>query len=243
MVNKQYCMVLSLTMSCMVGAENQQRSITTIPLPSKAKRVVVQLNNANENQHTISQHTIMRMESNQTMAPSMVKKTDTIFGAVLAASWRYKGTIALIAATMSYGALLGALLYMEQQITQGVGWAHWNAQMSLAELIAMPQDTSAHQLFKDIKHCYLPAEYTMLNFLDPLVLFANACEQEKVLLERFIYLHTWVASTPLHYIVPMQTETLEKAYDQIARLCYLKQLMVSRLADYSLHEIQAYGQA
>ncbi|HZW61252.1 MAG TPA: hypothetical protein VFF04_03435 [Candidatus Babeliales bacterium] len=217
-----------------IGAEQKTSETHTFKIPVAPRSKSISLNVINDNGHTITQYNSSNLRVD---APSLSPATSgqsSLLARAISSLWSYKLAMAAGVVCAGYTALLSALLYLEHMIMQGKGWANWHQELSLETLNAVDQQMLAKELFEDIKHCYLPPSYTALNFLDPIVCFINECDHEMKTLERFIQLHDWISKIHISYYLPTQEQTVAKTLNAIARLKYVKRLLVLYLSEYQI---------
>lgn len=228
--------VFWLMMYCAVAMGAEQTTTQThtfqIPVPHRSKSI--SLNVINDNGHTITQYNSSNLRVDTASLPTTISGQSGLLSRAISYVWSNKFTFAVGITFAGYTALLSALLYLEHLIVQAKGWAYWRHELSLETLYSLDQQLLAKELFEEIKHCYLPSSYTALNFLDPMVCFINDCDQEMKTLERFIKLHDWISHIHLSYCLPAQEETIVKTLNAVARLKYVKKLLVLYISEYQI---------
>ncbi len=132
---------------------------------------------------------------------------------------------------LSYATVYGLLWYLQGDVSD---WANWKSELSLLDLTNSPQKEMADELFATIKMRYLPAGYTVANYLDPLVGFINDIDCELGNFERLERVSRALSSIKITLLFPGCLLDNDVVRGKIDRLRYLKQLAVTQLSGYNV---------
>jgi hypothetical protein len=232
-INYMLCILLSIfVISCCAQETHHIR----IPVPRRKFRVNVTTDNThvitNNVAATTSQQS-MAVKPAQAVAENVVQpvQEESILRQLLKQCWLYKGTIVMSTLALSYAGLLAKLLMTEYSLENPDAWSSWQANAPLRGLAQEESLATARALYDVINERYTTQGSTVL---DPLVCFMNDVHAEISSLEHFITLKSWIAMTPLKYIVPRQEQALRTAREKIERLQLLQQILVAWLSEYKV---------
>ena len=128
------------------------------------------------------------------------------------------GTGYVVAASI----LIHGTLFMRKSTT----WAAWKKQLSLEEILEIPQDQLGTELIHAIQQRHVnvqnPTDHIM-----PLVRFVQAVDQEIKMLNRYILLATSIRRCRLMRIFPTNNEKIEQAQELKQRLGFVKHTFIS----------------
>lgn len=143
--------------------------------------------------------------------------------------------------------LLGGYLYLCYTIASGNSylaqkdlWSSWRQDLSLEELLALPQSQFSKELLQEIQRRYTdPTAVTDL--LRPLNTFLVTVEKEEELLRWYDYIYSWTQYTHVNKIILSSTNQFSKITQRLQRLAYLKNVFHAWAAQYQLeHATRAF---
>ncbi|MCX5922307.1 MAG: hypothetical protein NTX86_03190 [Candidatus Dependentiae bacterium] len=134
---------------------------------------------------------------------------------------------------ITYSTLLARLLYTSYYvISSNDTWASWKGQMTISMLNKIEAQT-AQELLAAIQTRYANAPATAC-FLSPLVYFINDIDGELQQLSNFLRLHRSLDYFKMSFLFPEQAEARTTAKERIARLEYLKTVVLKYVSEYKV---------
>ncbi len=143
--------------------------------------------------------------------------------------YKYRTIISLLAG--SYSTITYQFFSLKNSLQEKTCWSLWLCEKSLEELLSIPQKQIGKQLLSVIQQAYI-IEQNPADFVQPLMLFMKAIEQEKIYLERYSLLVDLTDKLYLGKIFLYDKELLKKIPDRLARLAYYKASFISWLGEY-----------
>ena len=143
--------------------------------------------------------------------------------------YKYRTIMSVLAG--AYTTLSYQFFSLKHHLEQKNCWSLWHADKSLEELLAIPQKHIGKQLLSVIQQTYI-IEQNPADFIQPLMLFMKAIEQEKLYLEHYVRLATISQKLYIGRFFFYDRELLIKIPDRLARLAYYKASFISWLGEY-----------
>ena len=149
----------------------------------------------------------------------------------LLAAYKYHIIGATIVSAYSY--LFYHVIQANHYVADPNLWSNWQSDMSLEELLEIPQKELAGHLLREIQ-----ARYTNpinpVDFINPLITFLDETRIELDRLRWYAKLYSLLKRTYLHKIVPINETRLYYLDERIQRLVYLKNMFHTWMADYNI---------
>ena len=143
--------------------------------------------------------------------------------------YKYRTVISLLAA--SYGTLSYQFFSLKQQLQKQTCWSLWHTDKSLEELLAIEQKKLGKELLAAIQQTYI-IEQNPADFIQPLMLFMKAIEQEKKDLDTYLRLKNISEKLYIGRFFLYDTDLIAKIPDRLTRLAYYKASFISWLGEY-----------
>lgn len=116
-------------------------------------------------------------------------------------------------------------------------WHCWKSELSLEDLLDIPQHNLTQQLIKDIHKRYAD-EFNAADFIAPFMLFSADIKNEIKELEEYLKLVVSVKAIKLDSILPALNQDLAKS--KIQRLKYINSLFKSWCLEYNAQKIDRF---
>jgi hypothetical protein len=143
-----------------------------------------------------------------------------------------KFALVLGALGLGWATMVAKLLYTSYAIAQYDGWGTWYGHLALENGYQGDQAALAQKLFIEIQKRY---QNKNINFLSPLVHFMNDIDEETQFLKNFIHIHELLTATKLSMVFPSQLDVQATALVRIARLEFLKNVVIAYAAEYKVN--------
>lgn len=152
-----------------------------------------------------------------------------------------KGTISLkhllwiipTAATASVYAYYCAQIYMSQRyLKQKNLWSHWRSDVTLDQLLALPQEQFAKELLAEIHRRYYKKD-SITDLMAPLTTFMTVIEQEEEKISYYICLVQWLHSLRINRLFPINAGSYRHAQEQLQRIAYYKNIFITWAHNYN----------
>ena len=128
----------------------------------------------------------------------------------------YKWHIAVALAVGSYGLLSYYAMKGNYYLKRMDLWSSWRKELSLDEILAIPQKQFAQDLLREIQRKY------NTNFATSLMLFIKAIDQEEKNIKWYRSLYDWILFLHMQKITPIDKMIYENCAQQLQRLAYYK---------------------
>jgi len=128
----------------------------------------------------------------------------------------YKWHIAAVLAVGSYGLLSYYAMKGNYYLKRMDLWSSWRKELSLDEILAIPQKQFAQDLFRQVQHRY------NTNFATSLMLFIKAIDQEEKQIKWYKSLYDWISFLHVKKLMPIDAAIYENCTQQLQRLAYYK---------------------
>lgn len=128
----------------------------------------------------------------------------------------YKWHIAAALAVGSYGLLYYLIMKGNSYLKRTDLWSSYRKELSLAEILAVPQKQFAQDLFHEVQRRF------NANFATSLMLFIKVVDQEEKQIKWYRSLYDWISCLHINKLVPIDTAVYENCAQQLQRLAYYK---------------------
>ena len=145
-----------------------------------------------------------------------------------AAHWGniHKKQILLYSAGTGYVVAAGILIHGTLFMRKSTPWASWKKQLSMEELLGIPQDQLGTELIHAIQQRHVNVQ-NPTDHITPLVRFVQAVDREMKMLNRYILLATSIRRCRLMRIFPTNNHKIEQAQELKQRLGFVKHTFIS----------------
>lgn len=220
---------------------------TSIPIPyGSTLNFVVNLNNVQEARATNSStHT----NSHATESPlldkiselwvdphtnqNLVKRFGNNTGSFLN---DYRWPLALVTLISGYAYICYIIASGNSYLAQKDLWSSWRQDLTLEQLLAIPQPQFAKELLQEIQRRYTdPAAVT--DIVRPLSTFMKMIEQEEQHLLWYQNAFSWLQYIKATTIIPLNKTQFAKISEKLQRLIYFKNAFQSWAAQYQLEQV------
>ena len=128
----------------------------------------------------------------------------------------YKWHIAAALAVGSYGLLSYYAMKGNYYLKRIDLWSSWRKELSLDEILAIPQKQFAQDLFREVQRRYNS------NFATSLILFIKAIDQEEKQIKWYKSLYDWISFLHVKKLMPIDAAIYENCAQQLQRIAYYK---------------------
>lgn len=143
--------------------------------------------------------------------------------------WRIVGSALLLGYLYACYSVITGNNYLAQKDL----WSSWRPDLTLEELLAIPQAQLSKELLQEIQRRYTdPAAVTDL--LRPLNSFLLALDKEEEQLRAYQSLYSWLEYTRASKIIVASTIQFSRIESRLQRLAYIKNIFHSWAAQYQL---------
>lgn len=220
---------------------------TSTPIPyGSTLNFVVNLNNVqearatNSNTHTsspASESPLLDKLSELWVDPqtnqTLVKRLGNTTGSFLN---DYKWPLLLGTLISGYAYLCYIIASGNSYLTQKDLWSSWRQDLTLEQLLAIPQPHFAKELLQEIQRRYTdPAAVT--DIVRPLGTFMKVIEQEEQQLLWYQNAFSWLQYIKATTIIPLNKAQFLKIPEKLQRLIYFKNAFQSWAAQYQLEQV------
>ena len=134
-----------------------------------------------------------------------------------------------------YGYLCYIIASGNSYLAQKDSWANWRQDLTLEQLLAIPQPQFAKELVQEIQRRYTdPAAVT--DIVRPLGTFMKVIEKEEEQLLWYQNAFSWLQYSKATAIIPLSTCQFAKLGEKLQRLIYFKNAFQSWAAQYQLEQ-------
>lgn len=154
-------------------------------------------------------------------------------------STQNKYYIAVTAALSCYLYVFYKLRTIQSYIDNQSTWSAWKKDISLENLLAIPQEALTNDLMLSIQERHISIE-NPTDSLAPLVAFSLEIKREKELLTAYHHYVSWCTRCSINTILPFSQKLLPELTERKQRITYLSTLFQSWLAHYKLQKISEY---
>jgi len=133
----------------------------------------------------------------------------------------------------SYAFLLYKALKGNSYLAQNDLWFSWKKELSMEQLLSIPQGELAQTLLTRVQRRYVNAA-NPTDFLSPLINFMRDVEIEINQLRTYNRIYKWTSTISLSKIVPFNKKRFETIQEKIQRLLYFKNVFSSWIANYKM---------
>ncbi len=134
---------------------------------------------------------------------------------------RYKWHLILGTTAITYGALCYIIVSGNSYLGQAELWSSWRAELSLDQLLSIPQEQFSQELLQEIHRRYTTSD-TISDLMTPLSLFLLALEKEEEQIKWYQYAYSWLTYLKITKILPFSKVRFGKINERIQRIAYLK---------------------
>jgi len=149
----------------------------------------------------------------------------------LVSGHKYKLIGTSIVGTYTY--LLYKALRGNSYLAQDDSWFSWEKELSMGQLLSIPQKELAQRLLTQVQHRYLNAA-NPTDFLSPLINFMRDIEAEINQLRIYNRIYKWTETINLSNILPFNKKRFKNIQEKIQRLLYFKNIFSSWVAHYKM---------
>ena len=220
---------------------------TSTPIPyGSTLNFVVNLNNVqearatNSNTHTstpVSESPLLDKLSQIWVDPqtnqTLVKRFGNNTGSFLN---DYKWPLALGTLISGYAYLCYIIASGNSYLAQKDLWSSWRQDLTLEQILAIPQPQFAKELLQEIQRRYTdPAAIT--DIVRPLGTFMKMIEEEEQQLLWYQNTFSWLQYIKATTIIPLNKTQFAKISEKLQRLIYFKNVFQSWAAQYQLEQV------
>jgi len=146
--------------------------------------------------------------------------------------WNHKFKCFAVSAALIYGYFFLKTWKAKRYAAQKEPWFAWKINVSMEDLLAIPQKELAQELVTEIQKRYIQTQNPE-NFLLPFTLFMQNIEQELKRLKSDLKLHRWIIKLRVKKIFPLRAN-IELLQEKIQRLVYFQNIFTSWMTEYKL---------
>lgn len=146
----------------------------------------------------------------------------------------------LLAGTLAagYGYLCYTIISGNNYFAQKELWSSWRNDLSLEQLLAIPQTQFAKELLQEIQRRYTdPAALT--DIVRPLGTFMKLIEEEEQQLLSYQTAFSRISYLKITTLIPISTAQFEKIPQRLQRIAYFKNVFQAWAAQYQLEQVSA----
>ncbi len=143
--------------------------------------------------------------------------------------YKYRTIMSLLAA--SYGTLSYQFFSLKYRLQKQTCWSLWHSDKTFEDILSVSQKKTGKELLAAIQQRYI-IEDNPADFIQPLMLFMKAVEQEKIDLEKYLRLKNISEKLYVGHFFLYDTDLISKVPDRLARLAYYKASFISWLGEY-----------
>lgn len=170
-------------------------------------------------------------QTNKTLIRRLGDNTGSIFN-------EYKWALLLGTLVSGYGYCCYVIASGNHYLAQKDLWSSWRQDLTLEQLLAIPQPQFAKELLQEIQRRYTdPAAVT--DIVRPLGTFMRVIEEEEQQLSWYQNTFSWIEYTYLKSIIFLNTSPFAKITERLARITYLKNAFHTWAAQYQLEQVSA----
>lgn len=145
----------------------------------------------------------------------------------------HKWTITTLLCFSHYAFLYYHLYKAHSFLSDQTNWAHWQEELTLEELYAIPTEQCEQALLQEIQMRYANS-FNPTDFVNPLALFLQQIEKEIACARRAYTLFYWLERYYLARLFPMIAIDAAYAAQSLDRLIYIKRLFLGWMAQYNI---------
>lgn len=134
---------------------------------------------------------------------------------------RYKWHLLLGTSAITYGILCYIIVSGNSYLGQAELWSSWRAELSLDQLLSIPQEQFSQDLLQEIHRRYTTSD-TISDLMTPLSLFLLALEKEEEQIKWYQYAYSWLTYLKITKVLPFSKVRFAKINERIQRISYLK---------------------
>lgn len=166
--------------------------------------------------------------TNKTLIQRLGDNTGSIFN-------ENKWTFLLGVLASGYGYCCYVIASGNHYLAQKDLWSSWRQDLTLEQLLAIPQPQFAKELLQEIQRRYTePAAIT--DIVRPLGTFMRVIEEEEQQLAWYQNTFAWIEYAHLKSIIFLNTAPFSKIAERLARISYLKNVFHTWAAQYQLEQ-------
>ena len=145
---------------------------------------------------------------------------------------KHKYTIGFYTLCACYAGLYAKLILDNHYLNRIDLWATWRSDQTFEQLCEIPQQTLGRELVLEIQRRYRNTD-NITDFINPLILFMNAIDQEIVRIKHYQTISTWIKRCYLLIIFPTNEQKIKKAQTLLQRVHFVKHVFLSWAAEYN----------
>jgi hypothetical protein len=145
----------------------------------------------------------------------------------------YKWHLIGASLALSYASLCYFIIVGNSYLGNKDLWSSWHQELSLEQLLAIPQQQLSQDLLHEIQRRYTdPSSLSDLN--KPLAQFLTTIEQEEQDIRWYQSFYSWLSFAYITKIIPFSKQRFAKINERLQRLAYYKNIFQSWAAQYQL---------
>lgn len=133
----------------------------------------------------------------------------------------YKWHLLLGSTALTYAMFCYIIISGNSYLGQTDLWSSWRQELTLDQLLSIPQEQFAEELLQEIHRRYTNSD-TVNDLMTPLSLFLLALEKEEEQIKSYQYYYSWLAYLRITKIVPFSKIKFNKINERLQRITYLK---------------------
>lgn len=133
----------------------------------------------------------------------------------------YKWHLLVGSTAITYAMLCYIIISGNSYLGQSDLWSSWRQELTLDQLLSIPQEQFAEELLQEIHRRYTNSD-TINDLMTPLSLFLLALEKEEEQIKSYQYYYSWLVYLKITKIVPFSKTKFSKINERLQRITYLK---------------------
>lgn len=189
------------------------------------------------NQHTQT-HAELTQHAQLSAQQSGLQPSSSVITSFKALLWAHKFKLIMLILVGTYSSIALTIVRMNHIIDQADAWSCWKQHLSYEELCTIPNKQLEEDLLFTVQHQYMNQK-NPTDSITPFVRFVSAIEYEVAILNRYIWLGSWLKRLHIMRLFPMSDDRIKQAEQKLQRLHFVKHIFLSWAATYNIGQIHA----